>query len=131
MPHSALIPSDLDKRFRWAIVEYAKNIADLPATLSADLEKLLESDVRPEALDESKTEIKDLDQVLLRATRITGALAHFFGADDPEHKASLAFMKWLVTSGWGNDKRLILLFDAWYQEAQRRKVKRRIGKLNA
>jgi hypothetical protein len=129
--HTKIIPADLDKRFRWAIVEYAKNVAELPTSLTSELEKLLETDVRPEALDESKAEIKDLDQVIERASKVTMALAYFFGLKTKNRTGELEFIKWLGASGWGNDIRLIRLFDDWYAEAQRRKVQRKLRKLNA
>lgn len=129
--HTKLVPVDLDKRFRWIVVEYAK-IADLPGTLTTDLEKLLEADgAHPEALDQAKAEIPNLEQVVGRATKVSAEIARLLDRSAPEQQPGLGFIKWLGSSGWGNDKRLILLFDAWYQEAQRRKVKRRMRHLNA
>ena len=129
MTHSRIVPVDIDKRYRWVIVEYAKTIAKLPDTLTRELEKLLEGNVRPEALAESKAEIKDLDAVIARAARITTALSYFVGLQNPD--ASTGFIKWLGASGWGNDIRLIRLFDAWYQEAQKRKAMGKLKRLDA
>jgi transposase len=131
MPHTKIIPVDLDKRFRWIIVEYAK-IAELPETLFRELERVLETDgAHPEALDQSQAEIDDLEDVLERAKHITIAIMRMLDKSAPQQQVGLTFAKWLGASGWGNDKRLILAFDAWYQEAQRRKVARRVRKLDA
>jgi hypothetical protein len=119
--HSGIIPVDLDKRYRWAIVEYAKNMACLPETLVREFERVLESPTaRPEAFDESNAVLgKELDEILPRTGKIVTALAFFLR--DKNDKAGIGFIKWLGASGWGNDVRLIRLFDAWAQEADRRK----------
>jgi hypothetical protein len=131
MPHTHVIPVDLDKRFRWIVVEYAR-IAELPGTLTADLEKLLETDgAHPEGAAQAEAEIPNLPQVIGRATKVVAEIRRLLDRSAPEQQPGLGFIKWLGASGWGNDKRLILLFDAWYQEAQRRKVKRRMRALNA
>lgn len=130
MLHNRIVPVDIDKRFRWIVVEYAQ-IAELPQSLLRGLEELLETDVHPEALDQSKAEIADLDAVLARAKRIVEAIARMLDKSCPDQRVGLGFIKWLGASGWGNDKRLILLFDAWFQEAQKRNAMRRMRKLNA
>lgn len=125
MPHSPIVPAELDKRYRWAVVEYARNVACLPETLSREIEELLEGNTLPEGVTDARAEIADLAAVIQRATKIVNALAYFLGANDPQDCRGLGFIKWLGASGWGNDRRLILLMDAWYQEAQRRKLARR------
>ena len=122
MPHSRIVPADVDKKYRWLIVEYA-TIAQLPESLIREFDLLLEGpDSRPEALGESKDLLgKDLEATLARTRRIVEALARFFG---PEH--GLNFFKWLGASGWGNDIRLIRLFERWADEADRRKSLKRM-----
>lgn len=128
MPHSPIVPADIDKRFRWTIVEIAKNCAELPEALTRELEDLLETDVRPEAWNESRDTLDDFREVIVRAAKVADELARYVGY---YQLPQIGFIKWLGASGWGNDIRLIKLFDAWYQEAQRRKTLRRIRTLNS
>lgn len=103
-----IIPADIDKRYRWSVVQ-AAGFAD--SAVQKDLEKLFKGRPDPGGAPHAVAVFGDqLEATLRKSVRVVDALDHFFPG----------FKKWLGASGWGDDHRLIALFTAWQVEAERK-----------
>jgi hypothetical protein len=104
-----IIPAELDKRYRDAVI-HAAGLAD--SAVQNDLERLFQGHPDPGGAQHAIAVLGDeIDATLKRSVRIVEALDHFYPG----------FKRWLGASGWGDDVRLIKYLAAWQEEAERKK----------